>query len=161
MDYSLPGSSDHGISQARILEWVAISFSRWSSTPRDRTQVSYLACRFFTTAPPRNNKWILKKFFTNYHCSVQFSHSVVPNSLRPHETQHLRPPCPSLIPEVYTNSCPSSQWCHPAVSSSVVPFSSCPQSLPAWVNPSHEMAKVLEFQLQHQSFQWTPRTDLL
>ena len=63
--------------------------------------------------------------------SVQFSHSVVSNSLQPHESQHTRPPCPSPAPRVYSNSCPSSQWCHPAISSSVVPFSSCPQSLPA------------------------------
>ena len=63
--------------------------------------------------------------------SVQFSHSVVSDSLWPHESQHARPPCPSQIPGVYSNSCPSSRWCHPAISSSVVPFSSCPQSLPA------------------------------
>ena len=64
-------------------------------------------------------------------CSVQFSHSVVSDSLRPHESQHTRPPCPSPTPRVYPNSCPSSRWCHPAISSSVIPFSSCPQSLPA------------------------------
>ena len=63
--------------------------------------------------------------------SVQFSHSVVSDSLRPHESQHARPPCPSPTPGVYTNSCPSCQWYHPAISSSVIPFSSCPQSLPA------------------------------
>ena len=63
--------------------------------------------------------------------SVQFSCSVVSNSLWPHESQHARPPCPSPTPRVYSNSCPSSRWCHPAISSSVVPFSSCPQSLPA------------------------------
>ena len=63
--------------------------------------------------------------------SVQISHSVVSDSLWPHESQHTRPPCPSPTPGVYPNSCPSSQWCHPAISSSVVPFSSCPQSLPA------------------------------
>ena len=63
--------------------------------------------------------------------SVQFSHSVVSDSLRPHESQHTRPPCPSPTPGVYSNLCPSSQWCHPAISSSVVPFSFCPQSLPA------------------------------
>ena len=62
---------------------------------------------------------------------VQFSHSVMSNSLRPHESQHARPPCPSPTPRVHSNSCPSSQWCHQAISSSVVPFSSCPQSLPA------------------------------
>ena len=63
--------------------------------------------------------------------SVQFSRSVVFNSLRPHESQHARPPCPSPTLGVYSNSCPSSRWCHPAISSSVVPFSSCLQSLPA------------------------------
>ena len=63
--------------------------------------------------------------------SVQFSHSVLSDSLRPHESQHARPPCPSPTPRAYTNSCPLSQWCHPTISSSVVPFSSCPQSFPA------------------------------
>ena len=63
--------------------------------------------------------------------SVQFSHSVVSDSLRPHESQHARHPCPLPSPRVHSNSHPSSQWCHPAISSSVVPFSSCPQSLPA------------------------------
>ena len=62
--------------------------------------------------------------------SVQLSSSVVSNSLRPHESQQARPPCPSPTPGVHSNSRPSSQWCHPAISSSVVPFSSCPQSLP-------------------------------
>ena len=62
---------------------------------------------------------------------LSFSHSVVSNSLWPHELQHIRPPCPSPTPGVYSNSCPSSPWCHPAISSSVVPFSTCPQSLPA------------------------------
>ena len=63
--------------------------------------------------------------------SAQFSCSVVSDSLWPHESQHARPPCPSPTPRVYSNSCASSQWCHPAISSSVVPFSSCLQSLPA------------------------------
>ena len=63
--------------------------------------------------------------------SVQFSRSVASDSLQTHESQHTRPPCPSPTPGVYPNSCPSSRWCHPAISSSVVPFSSCPQSLPA------------------------------
>ena len=63
--------------------------------------------------------------------SVQFSHSVVSNPLWPHESQLARPPCPSPSPGVHSNSCPSSWWCHPAISSSVIPFSSCPQSLPA------------------------------
>ena len=84
--------------------------------------------------------------------SVQFSRSVVSNSLQSHESQHARPPCPSPTPGVHSDSRPSSQWCHPAISSSVVPFSSCPhpsqhQSLFQWVNSSHEVAEVLEFQL--------------
>ena len=63
--------------------------------------------------------------------SVQFSHSGVSDSLRTHEPQHTRPPCPSPTPGVHSNSRPWSQWCHPAISSSAVPFSSCFQSLPA------------------------------
>ena len=63
--------------------------------------------------------------------SVQFSRSVVSDSLRPHELQHARPPCPSPTPRVHPGSRPLSQWCHPAISSSVVLFSYCPQSLPA------------------------------
>ena len=63
--------------------------------------------------------------------SVQFSRSVVSDSLQPHESQHARPRCPSPTPGVHSDSRSSSQWCHPAISSSVVPFSSCPQSLPA------------------------------
>ena len=65
------------------------------------------------------------------YVSVQFSHSVMSDSLWPHESQHARPPCLSPTPRVYSNSCPSSRWCHPAISSFVVPFSSCPRSLPA------------------------------
>ena len=63
--------------------------------------------------------------------SAQFSHSVMSDSLQPHESQHARPPCPSPTPGVHSNSSPLSRWCHPAISSSVIPFSSCPQSLPA------------------------------
>ena len=63
--------------------------------------------------------------------SVQFSHSVVSDSLQSHELQHARPPSPSQTPRVYPNPCPLSWWCHPTISSSVIPFSSCSQSLPA------------------------------
>ena len=66
-----------------------------------------------------------------FYTSVWISHSVMSDSLRPHESQHARPPCPSPTPGAHSDSCPSSQWCHPAISSSVVPFSSCPQFLPA------------------------------
>ena len=63
--------------------------------------------------------------------SVQFSHSAMSDSLWPHESHHARPPCPLPTPRVYSDSCPLSRWCHPAISSCVIPFSSCPQSLPA------------------------------
>ena len=63
--------------------------------------------------------------------SVQFSRSVVSNSLQPHKLQHARPPCPSQTPRTYPNSCPLSQWCHPTISASVLTFSPCPQSFPA------------------------------
>ena len=87
--------------------------------------------------------------------SVQFSWAAVSDSLWPHGLQHTRLPCPSPTPRIYLNSCPMSRWCHPTVS--VIPFS-CLQSFPA---SSYQVAKVLEFQLQHQSFQWIFRTDLL
>ena len=93
--------------------------------------------------------------------SVQFSRSVVSYSLWPHELQHSRPPCPSPTPGVYSSSCPLSQWCHPTISSPVVPFSSCPQSFPA--SGSFQMSQffIPGGQLQRQSFQWIFRTDFL
>ena len=94
-----------------------------SSLTRDQTRVPIT----LTMGPP--GKSFLKKNFIEV--SVQFSCSVMSNSLWPHESQHARPPCPSPTPGVYINSCPSSRWCHLAISSSVVPFSSCPQALPA------------------------------
>ena len=97
---------------------------------------------------------------------VQFSRSVVSNFLWPRGLQHARPPCPSPTPRVYSDSSPLSWWCHPTILSSVVRFSSCLQSFPASgffkrVSSLHEVAKVLEFQLQHQSFQWIFSTDFL
>ena len=74
--------------------------------------------------------------------SVQFSRSVMSDSLQPRELQHARPPCPSPTSRVYPDSYPLSQWCHPAISSSVVPFSSCPQSLPA--SRSFQMSQFFE-----------------
>ena len=116
MAWSPPGFSALWILQARILEWVAMPFSRGSSQPRDQTHISCNAGRFFTD-------WATS--------SVQFSHSVVSYSLRPHELQHTTPPCPSPTPGVHPNLCPLSWWCHPTISSSAIPFSSCPQSFPA------------------------------
>ena len=84
--------------------------------------------------------------------------TVVSDSFQPHGLQHTMPPCPSPTPRIYPNSCPLNQLCHPTISSSVIPFSYCLQSSSAsgsfqMVSSSHQMAKVLEFQLQHQSFQ--------
>ena len=73
----------------------------------------------------------MKNMLIRNDISVQFSRSVVSDSLQPHEPHHTRPPCASPTPRVHPNPCPLSWWCHPAISSSVVPFSSCPQSLPA------------------------------
>ena len=97
---------------------------------------------------------------------LQFSCSVVSNSLRPHESQHARPPCPSPTPRVHSDSHPSSQWYYPAISSSVFPFSSCPQSLPAsksspmsqlstWGGQSTEVSALASF-LPKKSQVWSP-----
>ena len=122
--------------------------------------------QFLTTLHVPNASLIFCLCYHMTHHSVQFSRSVVSDSLPPHESQHARPPCPSPTPRVLSDSRPLSQWCHPAISSSGVPFSSCPipsqhQSLFQWVNSSHEVAKVLEFQLHNHSLQRNPRADLL
>ena len=98
--------------------------------PKPRTGVPALLCHWH---------WSREDMFS----SVQFNHSVVSNSLGPHELQHARPPCPSPTPGVDTNSCPSSRWCHSVISSSVVPFFSCPQSLPA--SGSFPMSQLLSW----------------
>ena len=106
------------------------------------------------------------KNFTIHTSSVQFSHSVVSDSLQPHELHHSRPPCPSLTPGVHSDSRPLHQWCHPAISSSVVPFSSCPQSLPAsesfpmsqlfaWGGQSTEASALASF-LAKNTQGWSP-----
>ena len=108
----------------------------------------------------------LEPFETGVGDSVQFSCSVTSDSLWPHGLQHTRPPCPSPTPGVYPNACPSSWWCHPTISSSVIPFASCLQSFPASGSFPISLfftsgGRSLEFQLQHQSFQWTFRTVFL
>ena len=108
MDCSPPGSSIRGIFQAKVLEWGAIAFSR----------NSYKEMQLMAPKP----------FF---FFSVQFSCSVVSDSLRAHGLQHARPPCPLPTPGACSNSCPLSQWCHPTISSPDIPFSSLLQSLPA------------------------------
>ena len=123
------------------------------------------------------SRYLIAKSHWQIQCYVVFnvdqflfvllaSCSILSDSLWPHGLQHVSLPCPSPTPRACSNSWPSSQWCHSTISSSVIPFSSCLQSLPAsgsfqWVSSSHQVAKVLEFQLQHQSFQWIVRTDFL
>ena len=129
------------LSHASTLDWRSIShrviymfqgYSLKSSQPRLLPQSPKLCslhlCLFCSLA----HRLIVTIFLNSiYMYSDQISHSVVSDSLRPHESQHARPPCPSPSPGVHSDSHPSSQWCHWAISSSVVPFSSCPQSLPA------------------------------
>ena len=104
-------------------------------------------------------EWNFNNAQANTFIFSQFSRSVMYNSLWPHGLQHARLPSPSPTPRAYSNSGPLSQWCHLTISSSVVPFSSRihlsqHQGLFQWVSSLHQVAKVLEFQLQHQSFQW-------
>ena len=119
---SLPGSSVHGISGKEY--WSQLPFPSPGDLPNPgiKPTSAALAGWFFTTELP---------WQPTTRNSVQFSCSVVSDSLRYHESQHTRPPCPSSAPGVHSNPCPSSRWCHPTISSSVVPFSSCPQSCPA------------------------------
>ena len=141
--YSLSCSSIHGIFQASILEWVAISFSRGSSWPRDQTRVSHIVGRCFTVWATREvlpvmvdqdqlvkffnincvvkdlSLWLLASAFPVLQLAVQFSHSVVSDSLRPQGLQHTRLPCPSPTLKACSNSCPSSQSCHSTILSSV------------------------------------------
>ena len=123
-------------SPGQILEWEIFPFSRESSQLRGRTQVSHIAGSSTLCYYHKITIYIL-----HTRKSVQFSRSVVSDSLRPHESQHARPPSASPTPGVYSNSCPSSWWCHPAISSSVILFSSCPQSLPA--SRSFRMSQLL------------------
>ena len=110
MHCGLSDSSVHEISQVRILEWVACPPPGDLPGPEIKHMSLYISCII---------------------SSVQFSRSVVSDSLRPNELQHARLPCPSLSPGVCSNSCPLSWWCHPTISLSVAPFSSCPQFFPA------------------------------
>ena len=122
---------------------------------------------FHSSPKERQCQRMFKVPYTCIHLSlVQFSCSVVSDSLPPHGLQHARLPCPSPTSGACSNSCPSSRWCHPTISSSVFPFSSHLHlsqhlGLFQWVSSLHQVAKVLEFQLQRQSFQWIFRTDFL
>ena len=170
MDCSFTGSFVHGILQARILEWVGMPSSKGSSNteiePMSLATPAWPAVSLLKShgwhplwlLHPFLKQFPFGKYFYNSNrnmvqfSSVQFSLSVVSDSLRPHELQHTRLPCPSPTPGVHSNSCPSIQWCHPAISFSVIPFSSCLQSLPASESfPMSQLftwcGQVLEFQL--------------
>ena len=124
MDYSPPGSSVHGIIQARIR--VGCHALLQSNL------LSWIGRQIFYPLSHPGSLYYIYIMDTMYQfSSVQFSPLVVSDSLQPHESQHARLPCPSPTPGVHSYSHPSSRWCHPAISSSVVPFSSYPQSFPA------------------------------
>ena len=137
-----------------FVQWSKISRQEWKG--REPLGVGRMVARLRTSQGnivrpgfSINTTWYLKILWFS---SVQFSSVAQSNSLWPHELQQARPPCPSPTPRVHSNSCSSSRWCHPDISSSVIPFFPCPnpsqhQSLFQWVNPSHEVVKVLEFQL--------------
>ena len=124
-----------------------------------------LGRQFFTTEPPRKWEPIYSRAYIHLMYLLSFSHAVMADSLWPCGLQHARLPCPSS-PEVCSDSCPLSRWGIPIIVSSVIPFFLHLQSFPAlgllyWVGFSHQVAKILEFQLQDQSFQWTLRTDMM
>ena len=137
----------------------------WLKNPTDRGAWQAIVHRV-----AKSQTWLkqLSRHIRIQFSSVQFSRSVVSDSLPPHELQHSRPPCPPPTPRVYSNSCPLNQWCHPNISPSVISFSSCPQSLPAsgsfpmsqfftsratyWsfsfsISPSNEYSELISFRM--------------
>ena len=175
-----------GFSRQEYWGGLPFSSSRGSFQPKGWTHVSYVSCTGQWVLYHQHHLGsplvpILCQFLKLYYSfvrgsvsSVQFSRSVVSDSLWPHELQHTRAPCPSPTPRVHSNSCPSSRWCHPAISSSVVPFSSCPQSCPAsesfpmsqffaWDSQStgvSALASVLPMNTQDWSLEWTGQISL-
>ena len=161
---ALPGFSVYGISQTRILEWFAISFSRRSFQPRDWTCVSSVGGQILYN-------WAIWGALYLGHVSVcfssvYFSHSFVSDSLQPHGLQHARFPVHHQLPE-FTQT--HVHWVGDAIQSSHLLSSPSPptfnlsqdQGLFKRVSSLNQEAKELGFQLQHQSFQWTPRTEFL
>ena len=132
----------HPLPQQTLVEYCCMTNAVFSAAPReserkkDRGSPSPSYIQWWRQLSKRSHERVMhaierKKQSSRNILSVQFSRSVVSDSLRPQELQHARPPCPSPTPGVHSDSRPSSQWCHPAISSSVIPFSSCPHSLPA------------------------------
>ena len=128
---SIGASALASVLPMNIQVWFLLELTGWISLQ------SKGLSRVFTNTTVQKHQF----FGTQFSLSDQISRSVVSDSLQPHESQHARPPCPSPTPGVHPDSCPSSQWCHLALSSSVVPFSSCPQSLPA--SGSFQMSQFL------------------
>ena len=148
LSWRMPGTGAwwaavYGVAQSRTrLKWLSSSSSssnmmrvccmwwesgtckaKWKIT-KMRIKNTYNVIIILSEINLKTGRWLTQ------FSSVQFSRSVMSDSLWPHESQHARPPCPSPTPGVYSDSRPLGQWCHPAISSSVIPFSSCPQSLP-------------------------------
>ena len=149
-----------------LMYFESVATEETSGEALFRASENIVRFQFLSLNPPHLHLFLSFPYNLSLHGSVQFSRSGMSNSLRLHKLQHARPPCPSPTPEVHPNSCPLSWWCHPTISSSVIPFSACSQSFPdqglfKWASSLHQVAKVFGFQLQHSSFQWTPRTDLL
>ena len=193
MDCSPPGSSVRGILQAGILEWVATAPPGDLPAPWIKAMSPALVDRVFTTEPPAKHKQCITNpvFFKsssalgvviifciglsnqylvifhhgfNFILLSLFSRQVVSDYSQSHGLQHARLPCPSAFPGVCSNSCPLSQWCHPALSSSVALFSFCLQSSPA--TGSFLMSQLFasggqSIELQHQSFHRVFRVDFL
>ena len=165
MDSEAWHAAVHGVAKSDWTEHSSISLNSWghSCTKLCYSNLYHHVSDLWFICQKELYELLLTGYFSE---SVQFSGSVVSNSLQLHELQRARPPCPSPTPRVHSNSCPSSRWCHAAMSSSVVPFSSCPQSFPA--SGSFPMSQLFAWgsqsigvSLQHQSLQRTPRTDLL
>ena len=161
-------------------QWVTACYSENVGVDNCRFDLTLQLLHCLCLSQTNLHKWVLcashrfppklsrRRDFTSMHAfsSFQFSRSVVSDSLQPHESQHARPPCPSPTPRVHSNSRPSSGWCHPAISSSVVPFSSCPQSFPAsgsfpmsqlfaWSGQSTGVSALASF-LPKKSQGWSP-----
>ena len=147
----------HGVAKSwtRMSNWIELNWTE-NSKYSIGAQIISLIILTENTKYKNRSKWTV--------VLVLFSHSVMSDSLQPHGLQHIRLPCPSPSPRVCANSCPLGRWCHPTISSSVVPFSSCPQSFPAsgsfpMSQLFHQVARVLE--LQHQPFYWMFGIDFL
>ena len=169
MDSSPPGSSVHGVFQVRILEWVAISFSRGSSKSKDWKYISHTASRFFTSQPWEKpyayKKCTLKviQILPNQSSSVAQSGTTLcdpRNRSTPGFPVHHQLPESTQTHGHWVGD--AIQPCHPLLSPSPPTLNlSQHQGLFKWVSSSHQVSKLLEFQLQYQSFQWTTGTDLL